>query len=122
MFPEKRKVGSSTPPLTTTTSQHSTRPLTCAEAVGDRQRPRSQIDRWCPSVAVIRRSLVHAGARSLITSLEGCGGGPCDQLIRSSGAARYVRELPFLTMKHCLIGHVEGTTLALPAHGTCQPD
>ena len=61
---EKRKVGSSTLPLTTT-SQHSTSPLTCAEAVGDRQRPKSQIDRWCPSVAVIRRSLVHAGCTKL---------------------------------------------------------
>jgi hypothetical protein len=55
---EKRKVGGSTPPLTTimTALVH---PADLRKVASGRQQPRSGIDLCYPSLTVIRRSLVH---------------------------------------------------------------
>ena len=62
--PEKRKVGGSIPPLTTTL-QPSYQSADLRKAATDRRQLRSGIDRRYPSVTVIRRSMVHVGCTKL---------------------------------------------------------
>jgi hypothetical protein len=63
-MPEKRKVGGSTPPLTTimTALAH---PADLRKVTSGCQQWRSEIDLRYPSVTVIRRSLVHVECTKL---------------------------------------------------------
>jgi len=62
--PEKRKVGGSTPPLTTIIATLA-QATDLHKAANGRQHLRSKVDRWYASVTVIRRSLVHVECTKL---------------------------------------------------------